>query len=42
MKTIIINGGTKGVGKEIVLACLNIGYNVIFGGRDEVADEKVL
>jgi NAD(P)-dependent dehydrogenase (short-subunit alcohol dehydrogenase family) len=42
MKTIIINGGTKGVGKEIVLACLNIGYNVIFGGRDEIAAEKIL
>ena len=42
MKTIIINGGTKGVGKEIVLACLNVGYNVIFGGRDEIAAEKVL
>ena len=42
MKTIIINGGTKGVGKEIVIACLNIGYNVIFGGRDELAAEKVL
>ena len=42
MKTIIINGGTKGVGKEIVLACLNIGYNVIFGGRDVVAAEKLL
>ena len=42
MKTIIINGGTKGVGKEIVLACLNIGYNVIFGGRDEEAAEKLL
>ena len=42
MKTIIINGGTKGVGKEIVLACLNIGYNVIFGGRDEVAAAKIL
>jgi len=42
MKTIIINGGTKGVGKEIVLACINIGYNVIFGGRDELAAEKVL
>lgn len=42
MKTIIINGGTKGVGKEIVLACLNIGYNVIFGGRDVIAAEKLL
>ena len=42
MKTIIINGGTKGVGKEIVLACLNSGYNVIFGGRDVEAAEKLL
>ena len=42
MKTVIINGGTKGVGKEIVLACLNIGYNVIFGGRDDVAAQKLL
>jgi NAD(P)-dependent dehydrogenase (short-subunit alcohol dehydrogenase family) len=42
MKTIIINGGTKGVGKEIVFACLNNKYNVIFGGRDEVAAEKIL
>lgn len=42
MKTIIINGGTKGVGKEIVLACLNNGYNVIFGGRDIKAAERIL
>jgi NAD(P)-dependent dehydrogenase (short-subunit alcohol dehydrogenase family) len=42
MKTLIINGGTKGVGKEIVLACLNIGYNVIFGGRDIEAAEKII
>ena len=42
MKTIIINGGTKGVGKEIVFACLNNKYNVIFGGRDEVAAGKIL
>ena len=42
MKTIIINGGTKGVGKEIVYACLKMGYNVVFGGRDEIAAEKIL
>jgi NAD(P)-dependent dehydrogenase (short-subunit alcohol dehydrogenase family) len=42
MKTIIINGGTKGVGKEIIFACLKIGYNVIFGGRDEIAARKIL
>jgi len=42
MKTVIINGGTKGVGKEIVLACLSFGYNVIFGGRDDIAAQKLL
>ena len=42
MKTIIINGGTKGVGKEIVYACLKMGYNVVFGGRDVIAAEKIL
>lgn len=42
MKTVVINGGTKGVGKQIVLACLENGYNVVFGGRDELAAEKIL
>lgn len=42
MKTIVINGGTKGVGKQIVLACLEIGYNVVFGGRDEIAAQIIL
>ena len=42
MKTVVINGGTKGVGKQIVLACLENGYNVVFGGKDELAAEKIL
>jgi NAD(P)-dependent dehydrogenase (short-subunit alcohol dehydrogenase family) len=42
MKTIIINGGTKGVGKQLLFACLNEGYNVVFGGRDENAANDIL
>jgi NAD(P)-dependent dehydrogenase (short-subunit alcohol dehydrogenase family) len=42
MKTIVINGGTKGVGKEIVAACLKAGYNVVFGGRDQEAARKII
>ena len=34
MKTIMILGGTKGVGKEILKACINKGYNVSFCGRN--------
>ncbi len=33
MKTVLILGGTKGVGKEILKACLEKGYNVAFCGR---------
>lgn len=42
MKTIIINGGTKGVGKQLVYACLNKGYNIVFCGRDENAANDIL
>lgn len=34
MKTVMILGGSKGVGKEILLSCLNKGYNVSFCGRN--------
>jgi len=34
MKTVMILGGTKGVGKEILKSCLKIGYNVSFCGRN--------
>lgn len=33
MKTVLILGGTKGVGKEILKSCLEKGYNVAFCGR---------
>ena len=34
MKTVMILGGTKGVGKEILKSCLNKGHNVSFCGRN--------
>ncbi|NNE13481.1 MAG: SDR family oxidoreductase [Saprospiraceae bacterium] len=34
MKTVMILGGTKGVGKEILKSCLNKGFNVSFCGRN--------
>lgn len=34
MKTIVINGGTKGVAKGIILTCLKQKYNVVFSGRN--------
>ena len=33
MKTVMILGGTKGVGKEILKSCLKKGYNISFCGR---------
>lgn len=34
MKTVIILGGTKGVGNEVLKSCLSKGYNVSFCGRN--------
>jgi len=33
-KTIVVSGGTKGVGKDVVLKASKLGANVVFGGRD--------
>lgn len=42
MKTVMILGGTKGVGKEILKSCIKKGYNVSFCGRNsEVGDEII-
>ena len=42
MKTVMILGGTTGVGKEILKSCLNKGYNVSFTGRKrDVADQLI-
>ena len=35
-------GGTKGVGKEILKACINKGYNVAFCGRDQQLGQEII
>lgn len=42
MKTVIVIGGTKGVGKQIVIECIKREYNVIFTGTDENAASELL
>ena len=42
MKTIMLLGGTKGVGKEILKFCLKKGYNVSFSGRDAKLGAEVI
>ena len=41
-KTIVISGGTKGIGRALLFECLNNGANVIFGGRDILAANQIL
>ena len=42
MKTVMILGGTKGVGKEILNSCLNKGYNVSFCGRNPDEGNEII
>lgn len=42
MKTVMILGGTKGVGKEILKSCLNKGYNVSFCGRNPEEGHEII
>jgi len=42
MKTVMILGGTKGVGKEILKACLAKGYNVSFCGRNSQEGNDII
>ncbi|MCA0133104.1 SDR family NAD(P)-dependent oxidoreductase [Winogradskyella alexanderae] len=42
MKTVMILGGTKGVGNEILKSCLAKGYNVSFCGRDERKGKEII
>ena len=42
MKTVMILGGTKGVGKEILKSCLYKGYNVSFCGRNLEEGNKII
>lgn len=41
-KTIVVSGGTKGVGAAVVLACSQAGANVVIGGRDESAARQLI
>ena len=42
MKTVMLLGGTKGVGKEILKASLKKGYNVAFCGRDSKIASEII
>lgn len=42
MKTVMLLGGTKGVGNEILNSCLTKGYNVSFCGRDEERGHSII
>ncbi len=42
MKTVMILGGTKGVGKELLMSCLDKGYNVAFCGRKASEGNKII
>ncbi|MFS4469290.1 SDR family NAD(P)-dependent oxidoreductase [Maribacter sp. 2210JD10-5] len=42
MKTVMILGGAKGVGKEILRSCLTKGYNVAFSGRNTDEGNEVI
>lgn len=42
MKTVMILGGTKGVGNEVLKSCLKKGYNVSFCGRNPEEGNKII
>ncbi|WP_299799151.1 SDR family NAD(P)-dependent oxidoreductase [uncultured Maribacter sp.] len=42
MKTVMILGGAKGVGKEILKSCIEKGYNVAFSGRQTTLGSKII
>ncbi|CAN0602522.1 unnamed protein product, partial [Ectocarpus sp. 12 AP-2014] len=42
MKTVLILGGTSGVGKEILKSCLKKGYNVAFCGRKSTVGNDLI
>lgn len=41
-KTVVISGGTKGVGRDLAIACAEHGANVVIGGRDSQAAKAVV
>ncbi|WP_339334935.1 MULTISPECIES: SDR family NAD(P)-dependent oxidoreductase [unclassified Croceitalea] len=42
MKTVMILGGAKGVGKQILYSCLDKGYNVSFCGRNKKLGNEIV
>ena len=42
MKTVMILGGAKGVGKEILKSCIEKGYNVAFSGRQGALGTEII
>jgi len=42
MKTVMILGGAKGVGKEILKSCIEKGYNVAFSGRQAALGNEII
>lgn len=42
MKTVMILGGAKGVGKQILYSCLEKGYNVSFCGRNKKLGNEII
>jgi NAD(P)-dependent dehydrogenase (short-subunit alcohol dehydrogenase family) len=41
-KTIVISGGTKGIGRGLLFECLKNGANVVFSGRDILAANQII
>lgn len=41
-KVIVVSGGTKGVGKSVIVESAKCGANVVIGGRDEISAQSIL
>lgn len=41
-KVIVISGGTKGVGRDLAIACAKAGASVVLGGRDVAAANAIM
>ncbi|MBT3320632.1 MAG: SDR family oxidoreductase [Clostridia bacterium] len=41
-KVIVVSGGTKGVGREVVTESVKEGADVVIGGRDQAAADKII
>ncbi len=41
-KTVVITGGSRGIGRGMVLAFARLGWNVVFTGRDDKSIKKAL